>query len=77
MKRRWVVRVAAGLVATVGLAAAVEVYSWYATRSAGEARLAAVIVRLDESDPGWRLEPLLAARNAALPPAGVNGAEVN
>lgn len=42
----------------------------------GEAELNAVLAELDASDPGWRLEELLAAREARFPPHNRNPMEL-
>lgn len=45
-------------------------------RVRGKRELARMTAELDETDPGWRLEQIEAAREARLPPPGENSAEV-
>lgn len=67
MKRR-LKRVAFVGLAVAALAALVGL-GWVAVvRSSDRGRLQAILDHLDATDPGWRLEHLLAAREAAFPP---------
>jgi|SRR5579883_184790 len=74
MKRwkKWVLRTGLGLLATGGVFALVEVGVRYTARRGGEARLAEVTAAIDATDPGWRLDDILAAREAKFPPDGQN-----
>ncbi|MFO0844072.1 MAG: hypothetical protein U0797_17005 [Gemmataceae bacterium] len=53
---------------------AFAVASWAYQRGQTSNRLQALIARLDETDPGWKLDELVAARPE--PPAGQNSADV-
>ncbi|MBX9627421.1 MAG: hypothetical protein K2X82_26695 [Gemmataceae bacterium] len=64
---RWVKRVAVGGLAFVGLLAVVAFASRAWVRRGGERELAAVTAGLDAEDPGWRIEAIQAAREAAAP----------
>jgi hypothetical protein len=74
--KRWLKRVALGVLFTVVLTTLGLTWDWYSTRRAGQKKLDAVIARLDAEDPGWRLHDLNEARNAKLPPDEKNGAVV-
>ncbi len=50
----------------------VAVSGYFNLRGRGERHQAAVLADLDATDPGWRFEAILAARQAALPPPEKN-----
>jgi hypothetical protein len=58
MCNRWVRRLAIGFGVSAVAAIAFAIYHRYATFTAGEERLAAVVARLDASDPRWRYADL-------------------
>ena len=64
------------LIAGVLVLALVAAGVWWAAaeQAAGERELARVRAELDATDPGWRLDDLVAAHNAALPPDDRNSA---
>jgi hypothetical protein len=63
--KRWLLRV---FVVAIALPAIFIAGGRYYNRWQGSERLAEVHARLDETDPGWRLDDLLAAREAKMPP---------
>lgn len=71
MKRwkKWVLRGALALVIVPTVSLVVD---RSLTRSRGEARLAEVVSRLDADDPGWRLDNIVATREAKFPPDDQN-----
>jgi hypothetical protein len=66
---RWLVRV--GLPVLIA-AVAIPTVERMVRRHDGESAVRAIRARLDAEDPGWRLDDLLAERNAATPPDGEN-----
>ncbi len=61
-RKRWVRRVLKSIPVILGLALASYLVDRYWTRRAGEKRLAAIVQRLDETDPRWRYEEIEADR---------------
>jgi hypothetical protein len=74
--KRWLKRVALGVLFSVVLTTIGLTWDWYSTRRAGQKKLDAVIAKLNAEDPGWRLHDLNDARNAKLPPDEKNGAVI-
>jgi hypothetical protein len=70
--RRVVVWLLRTLVAAVLGTTAYLVIDRYVTRRAGERRLAEVVAELDATDPGWRLDDILAEREKRFPPDDQN-----
>lgn len=68
MRRSWRRRVVILLLLLVVLPAGNVVWTRYDTRRVNERRLAAVEAALDQSDPGWRAEDVLAELDATRPP---------
>lgn len=58
------------------LAMVVGIIEWQWTRAQGRKMLVAARAKLDAAEPGWQLDELIAKRNAALPPAEQNVAEI-
>lgn len=76
LRNRWVRRlVLPPLVLLVALAAAGFI-AFHVSRATGGATRDKVVAELDATDPNWRAADLTAARNAKLPPAEENAAEV-
>jgi hypothetical protein len=71
MKRwkKWVLR---GVLATIVLPTVSLVADHYWKRHKGESRLAEVRAELHQTDPGWQLDDILAAREAKFPPDNQN-----
>lgn len=74
--RRWRRRavVAVLILVAVCLTAALGIHGYL--RFTGNRALARETAKLDAEEPGWRLQKLLTARNARLPVAGENSAEL-
>jgi hypothetical protein len=58
------------------VALVVGIVEWQWTRAQGRKMLVAARAKLDAAEPGWQLDDLTAQRNASLPPAGNNVAEI-
>lgn len=69
---RWLVRFALLVLLLVGGFALYHVVDRHLIHRAGEERLTAALAELDRTDPGWRLDDLLAAREARFPPPDRN-----
>ncbi len=65
---RWLKRTAVGILVALAFSIAGTVWTRRSDRAVGEERLALLEAELDSTDPGWRLEQLLASRDAARPP---------
>jgi hypothetical protein len=74
--KRWLKRLALAAAAAALLAALAALGWGVATRRTGRAHLHEVTAALDAADPGWRLEDILAARNASFPPDDLNAMKV-
>jgi hypothetical protein len=70
MKRwkKWALRVGLSLLGIGMVFGLVRVGLRSFSRSGGEARVAEVMAKLDADEPGWRLDDILAAREANVPP---------
>ncbi|HYH66640.1 MAG TPA: hypothetical protein VD866_18235 [Urbifossiella sp.] len=73
---RWLKRTLFGAAVTVGVLALVVVIARASLRRMGTKELERVTARLDQDDPGWRLDDVLAARAKTAPPPERNPAEV-
>lgn len=74
--KRWLKRLAVTVGVCLLTGTGYTVGDRYLTRRAGEAELAGVLADLDATDPGWRLDDLLAAREARFPPPDRNPMEL-
>lgn len=73
---RWLKKTLIGTASLVAVLALVVIVARASFRRMGTKELDRITARLDADDPGWRFDPLMAARAKAAPPADQNPAEV-